>query len=256
MSRRRAGVDELLEDWRDWPLALTGRPEVLAGVPGGRTNRSYRLRGPGLDHDLLVRIHHPESARLGIDRERERDIVTETARAGLGRPFLHWDARHRFAVFPWLEARAWTADDLADAGQRSRLWPMLERLHGLVLAQTRRRYADYLDGYWQRLETIGRIDTDLLEAWQAFRPRLRAFDEGAWKACPVHHDLVPENILDCGDRLVLIDWEYAELGHPDIDRWSIDPGRVSEPFIVELMGWINGLWERLRRIDGSAAAHR
>ncbi len=245
MSPRHDDVGPLLQDWRDWPLALTGPPQVLAEVAGGRTNRSLRLDAPGLDHDLLLRIHHSKSARLGIDREREREFVTATARAGLGRPFLHWDSRHRFALFPWLEARAWTPGDLADGAQQRRLWPMLERLHGLALAQERRRYTDYIDAYWQRMETTGCIDADLLDAWQAFRPRLIAFDAAPWTACPVHHDLVPQNILDCGDRLVLIDWEYAALGHPDIDRWYIDPDRVAEPFIHELMGWINDLWERL-----------
>jgi aminoglycoside phosphotransferase (APT) family kinase protein len=65
----------------------------------------------------------------------------------------------------------------------------------------------------------------------------------------VHHDLVPANVLDTGDRLVLIDWEYAAPGHPDIDRWSVDPWRVTEPFVAEMMDWINGLWERLVRLD-------
>lgn len=245
MSQRRIDVGSLLRDWRDWPLALTGRPRVLAEVAGGRTNRSLRLEAPGLDHDLLLRIHHPRSERLGIDRDREREIVAATARAGLGRPFLHWDARHRFAVFPWLAARTWTADDFADAGQRARLRPMLDRLHGLELAGERRRYTDYLDTYVHRLDALGRTDADLLDAWRAFRPRLHAFDAAPWTTCPVHHDLVPENILDCGDRLVLIDWEYAALGHPDIDRWTIEPDRIEEPFIGELMGWINALWERL-----------
>ena len=256
MSAPRADLESLLEDWRDWPLALTGAPRVVAEVPGGRTNRSFRLAAPGLGHDLLLRIHHPQSARLGIDREREREFIAETARAGLGRPYLHWDRQQRFAVFSWLEARAWTADDLADRAQRERLWPLLERLHGLELAQPRRRYTDYLDAYWHRLHQAGRTDTDLRHAWQAFRPELRAFDDAPWTACPVHHDLVPANVLDCGDRLVLIDWEYAALGHPDIDRWSIDPGAASEPFIHELMDWINTLWERLLRADPAGASDR
>ncbi|MDZ7790835.1 MAG: hypothetical protein U5L08_10165 [Xanthomonadales bacterium] len=50
-------------------------------------------------------------------------------------------------------------------------------------------------------------------------------------------------------RLYLIDWEYAAPRHPDIDFWTIDPDAVSEPFVAELMEWINDLWERLRVSD-------
>lgn len=245
MSPRHAGLDGLLDDWRTWPVALSDRPRRIADVPGGRTNRSVRLEAPGLDHDLILRIHHPHSARLGIDRAREREIVEATAQAGIGRRYLHWDEWDRYAVFPWLEARTWTAGDLADPVQRARLRPLLDRLADLDLPQERRRYADYLGAYWRRLNASGRTDPDLADAWEAFEPRLHAFDAAPWPAGLVHHDLVPENILECDDRLVLIDWEYAAIGHPAIDRWSIDGDAVSDPFIGELMGWINRLWERL-----------
>jgi len=59
---------------------------------------------------------------------------------------------------------------------------------------------------------------------------------------------VPANVLDRGDELILIDWEYAAMGHPGIDRWSVDPSAIDEPFIAELMAWINRLWERLLRL--------
>jgi thiamine kinase-like enzyme len=254
MSTQPPDVDALLHDWRDWPLALTGRPQVAAVVPGGRTNTSLRLVARGLEHDLLLRVHHPQSARLGIDREREREIVSATAGAGIGRPYLHWDRAHRFAIFPWLDGRAWTADDFADAGQRNRLWPLLERLRAMPLAQPRRRYTDYLDAYWNRLDPADRAAKTLRLAWQDFRPRLRDFDDAPWPACLVHHDLVPANVLECGGRPVLIDWEYAAPGHPDIDRYRLDPGLVGEPFVAELMNWIDRLWERLVRAPAGGAA--
>lgn len=50
-----------------------------------------------------------------------------------------------------------------------------------------------------------------------------------------------------GSRLYLIDWEYAALGHPDIDLWGISPALVHEPFIHELARWTNDLWERVQQ---------
>ncbi len=236
-----------LDAWRQWDLGLTGRPEVVAAVAGGRTNRSFRLAAPGLDGHLLLRLNHPDPASLGIDRALEREILGKTAAVGISRPFLHWDPDDRFVVFAWLAARTWTDADLASPIQRARLWPLLEHLGEIELDRPRRHYQAYLNHYWRQLERFGAIEPELDKRWRQFQPRLAAFDRASWPARLVHHDLVPANILDCKDRLYLIDWEYAAPGHPDIDAWSIDPGSVREPFIPEMMGWINDLWERLTR---------
>jgi aminoglycoside phosphotransferase (APT) family kinase protein len=238
-------IERLLDGWRDWGLSLTGRPRVLAPVPGGRTNRNFRLSAPGLDHDLLLRLNHPDPARLGINRALEREILSATAGAGIGRAFGHWDPAGRFVLFPWLEARPWTAADLARPEQRERLWPRVEQLGKIELDWPTRSYHGYLMHYWRQLERAGGVDAALGVAWREFEPRLRSFDTAPWPARLVHHDLIPENILDAGQRLYLIDWEYAAPGHPDIDVWSVDPAAVAEPFVAEMMAWINDLWERL-----------
>ncbi|MGY6553443.1 MAG: choline/ethanolamine kinase family protein [Wenzhouxiangella sp.] len=236
-----------LATWRHWGLDLSARPRLVAPVPGGLTNRNYRLSAPGFEAGLLLRINHPDPERLGIDRRAERIILAAVAEQGIARPALYWDPAERFALFPWLEARPWTAADFASLKQRARLWPVLEQLAGLLPELPRRNYLDYLSHYWHQTDQAGLADDDLRRAWQDFEPRLRAFAAQSWPARLVHHDLVPANVLDTGQRLVLIDWEYAAVGHPEIDRWSIDPDSCREPFIAEMMNWINALWERLVR---------
>ena len=240
-----AAIESLLDRWREWDLGLTGRPRLAARVDGGRTNRNFRLEAPGLEEDLLLRVNHPDPQRLGIDREREEAILAVTAQAGISRPVRYWDPDQRFVIFPYLTGRAWTEKDLEDDAQRARVWPLLERLHAIETAWPRRRYHEYVLGYWRTLERAGRVDPTLRSAWEAFEPRLRAFDTASWSARLVHHDLIPDNILETDDRIVLIDWEYAAPGHPDIDLWTIEPAAVGEPFVAELMAWINDLWERL-----------
>ena len=238
-------LERILETWQDWDLALGGPPQLVGPVPGGLTNRNYRLYAPGHPQDLLLRIHHPASERLGIDRAAERMILAEVARHGIGRPALYWDPANRFTVFPWLEGRSWTPADFADASQRQRLWPLMARMAELRLDLPRRRYHAYLCRYWQQLARANAVTPDLHRAWQDFEPRLQAFDRADWRAGLVHHDLVPANVLDSGRRLVLIDWEYAAIGHPGIDAWSVAPENCRDAFVPELMGWINALWERL-----------
>ncbi len=238
-------LNTALDSWPQWPLPLKDRPRVIEPVPGGRTNRNYRLSAPGLAQDLVLRLNHPDPARLGIDRELEHEILIRVAASGIGRPVWHWDPGQRFAVFPYLQARTWRHSDLDCPEQRSRLWPLIKQLEHIALERPRRCYLAYLDRYWQRLAQQGLADAELERAWRDFRPRLEMFDQLSWPARLVHHDLVPANILDTGDRLYLIDWEYAAPGHPDIDVWAVDSKAVREPFIPEMMSWINGLWERL-----------
>lgn len=244
-SATRNRLDRALASWHEWPLLLTAPPTVAAEVPGGRTNVNVRLEAPGLGSDLLLRLNHPDPERLGIDRERERAVLTVAAEAGITRPYWHWDRDGQFVLFPWIEARPWTRADLTSPDQLGRLWPLIERLHDLPVDWPRRRYADYLDHYWRQLERSGPVDMALRNRWEDFKPRLDSFDRAAWPARLTHHDLIPANILDTPSRLYLIDWEYAAPGHSDIDRWSIDPASISEPFVAELMAWINDLWERL-----------
>lgn len=241
----RPDLEHLIDSWRDWDLGLTDRPRLIEPIKSGRTNENYRLGAPGLKGDLLLRINHPEPARLGIDRELERKILAWTADAGIGRSVWYWDPEQRFVIFPFLPGRTWTKDDLDNPEQLDRLWPMIERLHQMTPDWPRRRYHAYLCHYWRQLEQAGAVDTGLRKEWQEFEPRLKAFDASPWSARLVHHDLVPDNILETDNGLYLIDWEYAAPGHSEIDIWTVDPAAVTEPFVAEMMGWINSLWERL-----------
>lgn len=236
-------IDQALAHWPDWPLPLNAPPKVEAELKSGRTNQNYRLSAPGLGDDLLLRLHRPDAERLGIDRELELLVTQATAEAGIGRPIWHWTGA--FSIFPFIPARPWGESDFSRPSQRDRLWPLIDALAELDIGSPRRRYSDYLQRYWQQLVAESRIDASLEREWSAVQSDLLAFDEADWSAGLVHHDLIPANILDTGDRLVLIDWEYAAMGHPGIDRWTVDPGSIDEPFIAELMAWINQLWGRL-----------
>ncbi len=238
-------LQAILSGWRDWPLPLTAPPKVLGPIPGGRTNRNIQLQLPGYPHPIILRINNPRGRYLGIDRDDEAQIVHTASLTGICPEPIYRDPSHRFALLPFIQARTWNPADMANPEQRKRLLALLQRVRALAPATDRRSYLRYLQQYWQQLEHWGALDAQLQDRWHEFLPRLAAFDRSAWPAELTHHDLIGENILDTGSRLYLIDWEYAALGHADIDRWCIDPQLVTEPFIHDLARWTNELWERV-----------
>ncbi len=243
-------LERALDTWQDWALPLSERPRVLGPIPGGRTNRSYRLRAPELADDLLLRLNNPFGIRLGIRRDEEALILEALATAGLTRGACYWDPAQRFTLFRHIDARTWSHRDLKDPLQQRRLKACLGAVREIVPSTPRRSYTAYLTHYWQQLVGTEQVDPDLERRWQRFLPELEAFDRSGWTPVLTHHDLIPDNILDTGQHLYLIDWEYAAVGHPDIDAWCLDPSAVQEPFIHELARWTNDLWERVvRRLD-------
>ncbi len=239
---------EALAGWRDWPLPITAPPKVLGPIDGGRTNRNIKLLAPGLNHPIILRLHNSRARQLGINREQEAQIIYSVSRAGITPEPLYRDPENRFALLPYIKGRAWTAADFQREDQQLRLLTLLKKVRALTPAVPRRSYLQYLEHYWQQLLEAKAVDNDLKRRWQNFRPRLEVFDQQRWPALLTHHDLIPENIIDSGDHLYLIDWEYAALGHSDIDLWCIDPALCHEPFIPKLATWTNELWERVLTI--------
>lgn len=238
-------LSDILASWHDWPLPLSAPPKVLGAIEGGRTNRNIKLQVKHQDPPIILRLHNLHSQQLGIDRQQEADIIQTVSRAGITPEPLYRDPLQRFVLLPYIEGRTWSQTDFQQQHQRLRLLELLAQVRRLTPAIPRRSYRQYLNNYWQQLIAAQAIDDDLSRRWQKFYPPLEHFDRQPWSASLTHHDVIPENIIDTGDRLYLIDWEYAALGHSDIDLWCIDPQLAQTPFIAELMHWTNDLWQRV-----------
>lgn len=239
-------LQAILAGWREWPLPINAPPKLLGPIPGGRTNRNFKVIAPGVDQPLVLRINNQRGRLLGIDRQDEAQIAHTVALAGIAPEPIYRDPSQRFALLPFIEARTWNGADFANPMQRKRLLGVLQKVRGLNPATARRSYVAYLSDYWTLLNRAQAVDTGLTERWLDFLPLLHAFDNAEWHPKLTHHDMIPENVLDTGSRLYLIDWEYAAIGHPDIDLWSISPSLVQEPFIHDLASWTNDLWERVQ----------
>jgi thiamine kinase-like enzyme len=175
----------------------------------GRTNVNYRVDAGG--ERFFARVagdlpHH------GIVRTREALCVSLAAELGVAPPVVH--ARDGVLVQHYVEGETLRQGEMVAPARLDRIVDVMRRAHtGRLPADV----ADVNPVAWSRFY-LDRLASDVLAPKQ--RERLEAILAAAPKgtlAGLTHTDLIPENFIDDGRRIWLIDWEYAGLGDPATD---------------------------------------
>jgi thiamine kinase len=206
---------------------ITGA-ELVADLHRGPASICYLLKR---DRDQLVlRIDTPLAAQPGLDREAELEILKAVSAARIGPEPVAARPDDGLLVTRFIPGETWSDADLRDAENLQRLASLLKRLHALrptgphlALRSTLSRYAT-LSGTGEATELAAEASTLLR--------RLSADDTGH---CLCHNDVIAPNLID-GERLWLIDWEYAAIGDPFFElAVLVQHHGLSEPHIETLL---------------------
>jgi thiamine kinase-like enzyme len=189
-----------------------GRPESEpVPLEGGITNRNYRVRFGG--RDCVVRLPGRDTDLLGIDREAERAATAAAAALGIGPEVIAYEPERGCLVTGFIEARPVPAEEL-----RTRLKEVaaaLRAIHGGPLLQATfspfERTARYAATALARGGTVPAIYDEL----RGYADRIAAVM--STELVPCHNDLLTANFLDDGERLRILDWEYAGMGNRFFD---------------------------------------
>lgn len=184
-------------------------------LSGGITNRNYvlRLGGP----ECVLRLPGRDTDLLGIDRAAERLAAERAAELGIGPALLYADADCAVTAFvhgrpvdpaklrsdPAGVARALRS--FHDSGLRlpSRFWvPDLLRAYAALV---RDRGGTLPPAYRRAVALVDRI----AQALPLTDP------------VPCHNDLLAGNLIQTGAHVLLVDWEYAGLGHRYFDLGNL-----------------------------------
>jgi thiamine kinase len=195
--------------------------QALSTIPGftgarvdtqlsdGPTNASYLLEHAGTQY--VLRLDKPDTAKLGLNRGNEKLVCQVVADAGLAPEPLYFDPVAGIYLRRFLPGRSWVDSDLDSPVNLERLARLLRELHSLSpvgavfdpLAAAR-RYAAQLGS--EKSRAILRRAEELM----------RQINADSMDPALCHNDLVCHNVLE-GERLMLIDWEYAGIGDPFFD---------------------------------------
>ena len=192
---------------------LAGEPVPLTG---GITNHNFRVSMGGTDY--VVRVHGRDTDLLGIDRQAERLAGEAAAEIGIAPAlvaafddclvtrFVDSDAVGPAEAAEHLQqiASALLSFHRSSAVLPSRFWvpDLLEQYAALVRARHVKLPREY-----------GHATAVAAEIAAAVPLR---------RSCPCHNDLLAGNIIRArGGELLIVDWEYAGMGHPCFDLGNL-----------------------------------
>jgi thiamine kinase-like enzyme len=257
------------------PGCETGRaPQRIAALSGGKLNKSFRVDTSA--GSFVLRLNNVAGALLGANHRREAQLQRAAGSAGVAPELVYVDDAERFMIARYIDGCTWKAADYARPQSLRRLGSLLRTLHaitppvvapfdlGAILRDHSAHLIAALPAERNALESL------LLQAESAL-----ALCRGcAREATIVHNDLYHANIIQ-GERLYLIDWEYAAVADPVFDiACVLAYYPAAEPYAQDLLEaadladvplpvlararfvfmFLSFLWYRRRRLNGAVAA--
>ncbi len=200
--------------------SLSGEPRSVQELPGGLTNRNYKVTTP--DGTFVARVCSDGDELLGIDRDNEfRNSVTAAA-AGVGAPVIEYLPQHGVLVLRYVAGRTLSNADVAAEGNIQRIAAACRQLHAggrfagdFDMFDIQRRYLSVAASRGMR---IPRGYDEQAGKFEAMRDALAV---RATATVPCNNDLLAGNFIDDGDRIWLIDYEYSGNNDPCFELGNI-----------------------------------
>jgi thiamine kinase-like enzyme len=200
--------------------SLAGSPRSVQQLPGGLTNRNYKVGTPG--GTFVARVFSRGSELLAINRDNEYLNTAAAAASGAGPPVIGYWPQAGVLVIGYIAGRTFTNADVAAAGNIARIARACRRLHA------GQPFGNDFDMFDIQREYLGVVRAggfrlpagyaDLMPSFEAVRRALTVRPE---RTVPCNNDLLAGNFIDDGHRIWLIDYEYSGNNDPCFELGNI-----------------------------------
>jgi thiamine kinase-like enzyme len=193
-------IDELLE--RIWP----GGVSSVEPLGGGITNHNFKVVADA--EAFVLRVGGNDTALLGIDRKVELEASLRAAALGIGPEVVRFLEPEGFLVTRFVEGETGSVT-ISEAGA------LLRRLHSAAEIPGRFDAFRVVETYARTARSAGVSVPPRFEEAKATANRIERRRDG-YDLAPCHNDLLAGNFIR-GERLWIVDWEYAGMGDPAFD---------------------------------------
>jgi thiamine kinase-like enzyme len=187
--------------------SLAASPRTIRELPGGLTNRNYKVSTP--EGDFVARIWS-SGDYLAINRDHEYRNSVAAAQAGVGAPVVAYRPQDNLLVLRYIDGRTFGNADVAAPRNISRIAQSCRRLH------TGPRFAGDFDMFviqGRYAAVTAELGFRVPAGYDALMPQAeaarRALAVRAEPTVPCNNDLLAANFIDDGDQIWLIDYEYS-----------------------------------------------
>ena len=188
-------------------------PEVLTG---GITNVNYTVDDAGRRYVVRTGDDIPVHR---IMRFNERNAAMAAERIGISPAVVHWEPG--ILIMDFVDGRTLGEDDVRERAQLERVVELVKRCHREMVKELRGPALAFwpfhaIYDYAHTLREGGSRMTSRLPEFVNHAEHLEsAVGRGEMVFC--HNDLLAANFLDAGERMWLVDWDYAGFGSPLFD---------------------------------------
>ena len=187
---------------------LANATDIVA-LSGGLTNKNYRVDTEG--GHFMMRVSDKTTNLLGINRNYERINTDRAYQAGVGAELVDALASENVLVVSWIDAKTLHAEDIhSQPNLLPRIAVAMKKLHTgpafegiFYFPKIRKQY----------LKTVMDEGYFIPEGYLGIEPLVRQLEKvlalTAEIFVPCNNDLLAENFMDDGEKIWIVDYEYA-----------------------------------------------
>jgi thiamine kinase-like enzyme len=211
-----------------------GRRRIEQPLRGGITNRNYRVQ---LGAEIfVVRIPAKSGGWLGIDRRLEHQASLLAAASGVGPEVVAFLEPEGVLVTRFIQGVPVSDADVHLPGTLSRVAESLLAIHHAGVVPAAFSSFRVVERYAATARAHG---VPIPAAFERAIEIAGSIEQAIPVAAPVlcHNDLLNANFIDDGDRIRVVDWEYAAMGDAyfDLGNFAVNHGLADEEqsFLLE-----------------------